>query len=153
MALTQRCPAAGLHHSDQGCTYASEDYQRRLEAYGATCSMSRRGDCDDSAVMEAFFSSVKMELADHFASCGEAKRELVDYIEGFYNQRRRPSTLGQISPAAFECRAAVAVHAVVPVDANASTRDLEDHRDRSFPQRAQPASFLWKEERRDLPTT
>lgn len=109
MALKRRCPTAGLlHHSDQGCTYASEDYQRMLDANGITCSMSRRGDCYDNAVMEAFFSSVKSETADRFASCGEAKMELFDYIEVFYNQRRRHSTLGQISPAAFERRAAVA---------------------------------------------
>ena len=105
MALKRRCPNAGLlHHSDQGCTYASEDYQAVLEANGITCSMSRRGNCYDNAVMESFFSSVKSEVADRFESCGEAKMELFDYIEVFYNQRRRHSTLGQISPAAFERR-------------------------------------------------
>jgi transposase InsO family protein len=76
-----------------------------LIAYGITCSMSRRGDCYDNAVIESFFSSLKSETADRFASCGEAKRELFDYIEVFYNQRRRHSTLGQISPAVFEQRA------------------------------------------------
>ena len=106
MALHRRCPEIGLlHHSDQGCTYASEDYQAVLEAHGITCSMSRRGNCYDNAVMESFFSSVKSEVADRFDSCGEAKMELFDYIEVFYNQRRRHSTLGQISPAAFERRA------------------------------------------------
>ena len=106
MALKRRCPDAGLlHHSDQGCTYASEDYQTVLEANGITCSMSRRGNCYDNAVMESFFSSVKSEVADRFESCGEAKMELFDFIEVFYNQRRRHSTLGQISPAAFERRA------------------------------------------------
>ena len=109
MALHRRCPEIGLlHHSDQGCTYASEDYQAVLEAHGITCSMSRRGNCYDNAVMESFFSSVKSEVADRFDSCGEAKMELFDYIEVFYNQRRRHSTLGQISPAAFERRAAQA---------------------------------------------
>ena len=106
MALKRRCPEIGLlHHSDQGCTYASEDYQRVLDAHGITCSMSRRGNCYDNAVMEAFFSSVKSELADRFASCSEAKTELFDYVEVFYNQRRRHSTLGQISPAAYERQA------------------------------------------------
>ena len=106
MALKRRCPNAGLlHHSDQGCTYASEDYQAVLEANGITCSMSRRGNCYDNAVMESFFSSVKSEVADRFDSCGAAKMALFDYIEVFYNQRRRHSTLGQISPAAFERRA------------------------------------------------
>ena len=105
MAVKRRYPDAGLlHHSDQGCTYAGEDYQRMLDAHGITCSMSRRGNCYDNAVMEAFFSSVKSETADRFASCGEAKMELFDYIEVFYNQRRRHSTLGQISPAEFERR-------------------------------------------------
>jgi transposase InsO family protein len=116
MALTRRCPGSGLlHHSDQGSTYASEDYQRVLDAHGITCSMSRRGNCYDNAVMEAFFSSLKSELADRFPSCGEAKMELFDYIEVFYNQRRRHSTLGYISPALFERRAAM--DAAVPVDA------------------------------------
>ena len=106
MALKRRCPKAGLlHHSDQGCTYASEDYQAILDANGVVCSMSRRGNCYDNAVMESFFSTVKSELGDQFASNGDAKMELFDYIEVFYNQRRRHSTLGQISPAAFERRA------------------------------------------------
>ena len=105
MALKRRGPEIGLlHHSDQGCTYASEDYQALLEARGIVCSMSRRGNCYDNAVMESFFSTVKSELADQFASNGDAKMELFDYIEVFYNQRRRHSTLGQISPAAYERR-------------------------------------------------
>ena len=69
-----------------------------------TGSMSRRGNCYDNAVMESWFSTVQAELGEHFASCGEAKMELFDYIEVFYNQRRRHSTLGQISPADFERR-------------------------------------------------
>jgi transposase InsO family protein len=105
MALKRRCPDAGLvHHSDQGCTYASEDYQTILETRGITCSMSRRGNCYDNAVMESFFSSVKSEEGERFPSFSEAKMALFDYIEVFYNQRRRHSTLGQISPAAFERR-------------------------------------------------
>lgn len=151
MALKRRCPNSGLlHHSDRGSPYASEDYQTILEARGITCSMSRRGDCYDNAVMEAFFSTVKSELRERFDSCGEAKMELFDYIEVFYNQRRRHSTLGQISPAAFERRAlAEGVDADVPVDAkNAPTRDLENCPERSFPQRPHPSSFSWKEERR-----
>jgi putative transposase len=105
MALNRRCPETGLlHHSDRGSTYASEDYQRRLDVHGITCSMSRTGDCYDNAVMEAFFSTLKTELADTFASHGQAKRELFDYLEGFYNTRRRHSTLGYVSPAEFERR-------------------------------------------------
>jgi putative transposase len=105
MALKRRCPDAGLlHHSDQGCTYASEDYRARLEQHGITCSMSRRGNCYDNAVMESWFSTVKSEEGERFESYGHAKEALFDYIEVFYNQRRRHSTLGQISPAEFERR-------------------------------------------------
>src|SRR6201988_768802 len=72
---------------------ADTHYQAVLEAKGITCSMSRRGNCYDDAVMESFFSSAKGEVADRFDSCGEAKMELFDYIEVFYNQRRRQSML------------------------------------------------------------
>jgi transposase InsO family protein len=117
MALKRRCPDAGLlHHSDRGSTYASEDYQRMLDAHGITCSMSRTGDCYDNAVMEAFFSTVKTELADRFESCGEAKMQLFDYLEVFYNQRRRHSTIGYVSPAAFERAAAVHRESAMRVD-------------------------------------
>ena len=105
MALNRRCPEAGLlHHSDRGSTYASADYQRRLDAYGITCSMSRSGDCYDNAVMEAFFSRLKIELTDRFATVEQARRELFNHLEGFYNTRRRHSTLGYVSPAVFEQR-------------------------------------------------
>lgn len=62
-----------VHHSDQGCTYASEDYQAVLDARGIVCSMSRRGNCYDNAVMESFFSTVKSELGEYFESHGAAK--------------------------------------------------------------------------------
>jgi putative transposase len=105
MALKRRCPDAGLlHHSDQGGTYASEDYQAVLGNYGITCSMSRRGNCYDNAVMESFFSTVKSELGERFESHGDAKMGLFDYIGVFYNQRRRHSTIGQISPPEYERR-------------------------------------------------
>lgn len=69
MALKRRGPEIGLlHHSDQGCTYASEDYERLLAAHGIICSMSRRAHCYDNAVMESFFSTVKSELGEHFES-------------------------------------------------------------------------------------
>jgi putative transposase len=67
-----------------------------------TCSMSRRGNCHDNAVMESFFSTIKFELGEWFGSNGEAKMELFGYIEVFYNQRRRHTTIGQISPAIYE---------------------------------------------------
>ncbi len=103
MALKRRCPEIGLlHHSDQGSTYASEDYQRQLTSAGMVCSMSRRGNCHDHAVVESFFSTVKSELGEHFESNGDAKMALFDYIEVFYNQKRRHSAAGRMSPAAFE---------------------------------------------------
>ena len=106
-AVQRRHPEPGLlHHSDRGCTYTCEDYQRYLAARGITCSMSRRGDCYDNAVIESFFATVKKEEAERFSTYRDAQRALFDYIEVFYNQRRRHSTLGQISPAAFERRAA-----------------------------------------------
>jgi len=142
MALKRRCPEIGLlHHSDQGCTYASEDYQVLLEAHGIVCSMSRRGNCHDNAVMESCFSTVKAELADRFDSCGEAKRELFNYIELFYNQRRRHSTIGQISPAAYERRARAE-----GMDA------MENRTERGFPPRPHPSVFSQTEERRTTQT-
>jgi len=109
MALKRRGPEIGLlHHSDQGSTYASEDYQRILAARGIVCSMSRRGNCYDNAVMEAFFSTVKSELGERFESHGDAKMRLFDYLEVFYNQRRRHSAAGRVSPAEYERRTAAA---------------------------------------------
>jgi putative transposase len=102
-ALRRRGPGAGLlHHSDQGSQYASEDYQDVLEANAITCSMSRRGDCYDNAAMESWFGTLKTELGESFESHADAKRRLFDYIEVFYNQRRRHSSLGFVSPAEFE---------------------------------------------------
>lgn len=83
--------------------------------------MSRCGDCDDNAVMEAFFSSVKAELRERFDSGDEATRELFEYIEVFYNQRRRHSTIGYRSPAAYERQAAVRP---IPRPASEPSHDL-----------------------------
>jgi transposase InsO family protein len=103
MALRRRCPEAGLlHHSDQGCTYASQDYQKVLGSHGITCSMSRRGNCLDNAAMESWNSTLKSELGEHFGSHAAAKAALFDYIEVFYNQQRRHSSLGYLSPAQYE---------------------------------------------------
>jgi putative transposase len=124
MALKRRGPTIGLlHHSDRGCTYASEDYQELLEARGLVCSMSRRGNCWDNAVMESFYATLKSELGEQFDSDGDAKIALFEYIEAFYNQRRRHSTLGQISPAAYERRARAI--AMVPPIAVAGDRRSE----------------------------
>jgi putative transposase len=103
MAIRRRCPEAGLlHHSDQGSTYASEDYQKVLAVHGITCSMSRRGNVFDNAAMESWNSTLKSELGERFESHAVAKDQLFDYIEVFYNQQRRHSALGYLSPAAFE---------------------------------------------------
>jgi putative transposase len=102
-AIRRRCPDAGLlHHSDQGSTYASEDYQRVLSVHGITCSMSRRGNVFDNAAMESWNSTLKTELGERFETHGEAQDQLFDYIEVFYNQRRRHSALGYLSPADYE---------------------------------------------------
>lgn len=109
-ALRRRGSCAGLlHHSDQGSPYASEDYQRALKGRGITTSMSRKGNCYDNAVMESFFSTLKAELGEHFESNRDAKVQLFDYIEVFYNQKRRHSSLGYATPAEFE-RAASEMH-------------------------------------------
>lgn len=106
MALLRRGPEAGLlHHTDQGSPYASEDYMNVLTGRGFECSMSRRGNCYDNAAMEAFFSTLEFEVGTRFETTGHAKRELFDFIELFYNQKRRHSTVGNISPAEFERRA------------------------------------------------
>lgn len=108
MALLGR-PAPALHHSDRGSQYASEDYRRLLEERGIACSMSRKGNCWDNAVVESFFSSLKLELVYErsFATREEAKRALFEYIEVFYNRRRRHSALGYVSPAEYERAAEV----------------------------------------------
>jgi transposase InsO family protein len=105
MALGRRRPAAGLlHHSDRGSQYACYDYQKLLGSRGMTCSMSRKGDPYDNAAMESFFRTLKVELVyrDRFRYREEAKGVLVEYIELFYNQQRRHSALGYLSPAEYE---------------------------------------------------
>ena len=98
-----------LHHSDQGSQYTSEAFQRLLRDLGVTCSMSRSGNVWDNAVMESFFSTLKTERTNrrHYATRDAARADVFDYIERFYNPIRRHSTLGNLSPIAFE-RAAVA---------------------------------------------
>ncbi len=105
MALKGRRPPEGLlHHSDRGSQYASEDYQRALAARGIRCSMSRKGNCWDNAVVESFFSTLKTELVHRvdFLTRAAAKSALFEFIEVFYNRKRRHSSLGYVSPAEFE---------------------------------------------------
>ncbi len=91
-------------HSDQGSTYASTDYQRLLNDNGLVCSMSRKGECLDNAVAESFFGTLKTELVDDedYRTRQEAKQSLFEYIEVFYNRKRRHSSLDYLSPIDFE---------------------------------------------------
>jgi len=109
MALKTRRPEPGLvHHSDRGVQYASADYQRQLQDRGITCSMSRKGDCWDNAVAESFFSTLKAELVHRtdYVSRHQARASVFEYIEIFYNGRRRHSALGYVSPVEHEAAAA-----------------------------------------------
>lgn len=111
MALWRRKPGAGLlHHSDRGSQYAATSYQQLLGVHGIKCSMSRKGNCWDNACVESFFGTLKKELIHHrrYITREEAKQEIFEYIEVFYNRMRRHSTLGYYSPAEFEAMAAVA---------------------------------------------
>jgi len=104
MALQHRRAHGGLHHSDRGAQYASIAYQQLLTEAGFTPSMSRRGDCWDNAVVESFFATLSKELLDDqpFATRNEASRAIVDFIESWYNRKRRHSALGYVSPVQFE---------------------------------------------------
>ena len=103
IAIKHRGPPVGMmHHSDQGSPYASEDYAKALERRGIVSSMSRRGNCYDNAAMESFFSTLKAELGEKFENHGDAKLQLFDYLEVFYNQKRLHSTLGYRTPAAYD---------------------------------------------------
>lgn len=93
-----------LHHSDRGSQYAAGDYQGLLLQHGMICSMSRKGDCYDNAVMESFFATLKRELVlwERFATRDDAKAKIFEYLEVFYNCQRRHSSLGYQSPVEFE---------------------------------------------------
>jgi putative transposase len=107
MAVAQRRPGEGLiHHSDRGVQYACGDYQEKLAELGMICSMSGRGDCYDNAVMESFFKTLKTERVYHenYATRQEAMASIFQYIEVFYNRKRLHSSLGYVSPAAYEAQ-------------------------------------------------
>lgn len=111
MALWRRGqPETMLHHSDRGSQYTSEPFQRLLADHGVTCSMSRAGNVWDNAAMESFFSSLKTErtAAKTYRTRDQAKADVFDYIERFYNPKRRHSTLGYLSPMEFEMQAELA---------------------------------------------
>jgi len=105
MALSHTHPFPGvLHHSDRGTQYASQEYRELLTNHDLKASMSGVGNCYDNAVVESFFSTLKRELVYHskYQSHEEAAQSLFEYIEVFYNRRRRHSTLGYLSPLEFE---------------------------------------------------
>jgi putative transposase len=105
MALEQRRPAAGvIHHSDQGCQYTSIEFGKRCREAGVRPSMGSVGDCFDNAMCESFFATLECELLDRTRFVDRAAAELAvfDFIEGFYNTRRRHSALGYLAPLAFE---------------------------------------------------
>ena len=107
MALTRRGPGRAeqlLHHSDRGVQYASDDYQRLLEDQRIRVSMSGKGDCYDNAAMESFWATLKTELIheEDYATHEQAQGSIFEYIEVFYNRVRLHSTLGYVSPEAFE---------------------------------------------------
>lgn len=111
MAIGRRNPAEGLlHHSDRGSQYASADYQNLLKSHGIACSMSRKGNCWDNAVMESFFGSLKKELIHHrrYETRNQAQLEVFEYIEVFYNRQRIHSSLGYRSPDEFEALTRIA---------------------------------------------
>ena len=91
-------PKALMHHSDQGSQYASEAFQRLMADHGITCSMSRSGNVWDNAAMESFFSSLKTERIRGrvYRTRDQARADVFDYIERFYNPRRRHSMLGYV---------------------------------------------------------
>ena len=102
MAWFRRRPLPGLiHHSDRGSQYCSHDFQKQLAAYGMLASMSRKGNCWDNATSESFFNSLKNERVhgSRYETRDEARTDLFEYIEVFYNRRRRHSALGGQSPA------------------------------------------------------
>jgi putative transposase len=107
MAIWRRGkPDALLHHSDRGSQYTSEQFQKLLYDHGIICSMSRSGNVWDNAAMESFFSSLKTERTARktYRTRNEAKVDVFDYIECFYNAKRRHSTIGYLSPVEFEKR-------------------------------------------------
>ncbi|HVR55738.1 MAG TPA: IS3 family transposase [Pseudolabrys sp.] len=111
MAIWRRGkPDALLHHSDRGSQYTSEQFQNLMSDHGVACSMSRSGNVWDNAAMESFFSSLKTERTARktYRTRDQAKADVFDYIECFYNPKRRHSTIGYLSPVEFEMQAGLA---------------------------------------------
>lgn len=104
MAMAARNAKPRMHHSDQGVQYTSDRFQLMLRENRIECSMSRKGDCYDNAVLESFFKTLKAEIPWHrqFKTREEARKELFEYIEIYYNRKRLHSSLGYNTPAAYE---------------------------------------------------
>jgi len=112
MAVERRQPPPGLiHHTDQGALYTSVAYQRLVEQTGLVASMSRKGNCYDNAVVESFFSTLKNELVHErdYHTRDDARAEVFEFIEVFYNRQRLHQTLGYVSPVQFETHHAVPI--------------------------------------------
>jgi putative transposase len=111
MALDARAPAPGLiHHSDRGVQYACTEYRTLLAAHAIDASMSRTGDCWDNAVAESFFATLEVELiaCHRWRTRDEARRSIFEYIETWYNRKRRHSTLQYLSPTQYEQQVRIA---------------------------------------------
>ena len=111
MAVSRRNPPAGvIVHSDRGSQYASHAFQNALKDQKMLCSMSRKGDCWDNAVVESFFETLKRELVDGcvYRSHEEARQAIFEYVEVYYNRKRRHSSLGYLTPWEAECQAIAA---------------------------------------------
>jgi len=112
MALQHRCPEEVIHHSDHGCQYTSIAFGKRCQEAGVKPSMGSVGDCFDNAMCESFFATLECELIDResFRTRVEARREVFEFIEGWYNTHRRHSALGYKSPVEYERAVLVACH-------------------------------------------
>ena len=146
MALDRRRPGSGvIHHSDQGCQYTSIEFGKRCRQAGVQASMGSIGDCFDNAMCESFFATLECELLDRtrFRDRREAELGVFDFIEGFYNTRRRHSALGYLAPAVFE-RKALDAHGTVSLRADTPSSVLplkgEEARRRAHPAASQATS-------------
>ena len=122
MAVAQRRPDAVIHHSDQGCQYTSLAFGTRCRRWGVALSMGLVGDCFDNAMAESFFPTLECELLDRtrLATHAEARAAVFEFVEGWYNTRRRHSALGYLSPLEFE-----RLHAAAPVDVDRPVEALQ----------------------------
>ncbi len=124
MAVEQRRPDAVVHHSDQGCQYTSLAFGARCRKWGVALSMGSVGDCFDNAMAESFFATLECELLDRtrLATHAEARAAVFEFVEGWYNTRRRHSALGYLSPLEFE-----RLHAAAAADVERPVEALQPH--------------------------